>query len=214
MRSRHWIGTVLAAAAAVMTASHLEIPARAAMTRNRLAANRLAANRLAANRLAANRLAANALSSTKLEANTATAEILATEDGRDVYAYLVSCALPDGVSIQAVVPGAADSPYCNNGTCTFPGNMGLADYWVDHKLNPHGQRWVSACVLARVNNFDIAEGISLRGAHDSLTFTSAELQTYTAQEGAFFGNIFTGDAPIDWNACRGEDKAATGPGTG
>ena len=190
---------------------------RAAATHNRLAANRLAANRLAANRLAANRLAANALSSTKLEANLATSEILQTEEGRDVYAYLISCALPEGTSIAAVVPGAADSAYCTNGTCTFQGSMGLADYWVDHKLNPQGQRWVSACVLARVNGYELAEGISLRGPHDSLVVSSVERQIYTEQEGAFFGNVFTADtadAPLDWNACRGEDKAAADPGTG
>src|SRR5687768_211766 len=117
---------------------------RAAVTHNRLASNRLASNRLASNRLASNRLASNALSSTKLEANMAASEILATEDGREVYAYLISCALPAGTSIQAAVPGAADSLYCTDGTCTFHGSMGLADYWVDHKLNPQGQRWVSA----------------------------------------------------------------------
>jgi hypothetical protein len=186
---------------------------RAAETRNRLAANRLAANRLAANRLAANRLAANALSSTRLEANMATAEILATADGRDVYAYLVSCALPADVSIQATIPGAEDA-YCTGGTCTFPGGLGLADYWVDHKLNPEGQRWVTACVLARVNLYEQAEAISLRGAHDSLIPASNERDVFTLEEGAFFGNIFADDAELDWNACRGRDKLAWGPGSG
>jgi len=81
---------------------------------------RFASNRLASNRLASNRLASNALSSTKLAANMASAEILGTADGRDVYAYPVSCALPASVSIQAVIPNAEDSAYCTNGTCTFP----------------------------------------------------------------------------------------------
>jgi hypothetical protein len=186
---------------------------RAAETRNRLAANRLAANRLAANRLAANRLAANALSSTKLEANMATADILATAGGRDVYAYLVSCALPGEVSIQAAVPGAEDA-YCTGGTCTFPGGLGLADYWVDHKLNPEGQRWVTACVLARVNLYEQAEGISLRGAHDSLIPSPTEVGFYTLEEGAFFGNIFSDGTELDWNACRGRDKREWGRGSG
>jgi hypothetical protein len=68
-------------------------------TWNRLAANRLAANRLAANRLAANRLAANSLSSTKLTALNDTADILQSISGRDVYRYIVSCALAEGVTI-------------------------------------------------------------------------------------------------------------------
>lgn len=186
---------------------------RAAVTHNRLAANRLAANRLAANRLAANRLAANALSSTRLEANMATAELLETAEGRDVYAYLVSCALGSEITIQAEVPGANDA-YCTNGTCTFAGGMGLADYWINHKLNPQGQRWITACVLARVNLYEQAEAISLRGPHDSLVPTLVEFQNFTLEEGAFFGNLFSGDAEIDWNACRGKGKFEAGPGTG
>jgi hypothetical protein len=183
------------------------------ISRNKLAANKLAANKLAANKLAANKLGAYALSSTKIEANLAAAEILATADGRDVYAYLVSCALPGNVSIEAAVPGAEDA-YCTNGTCTFPGGLGLADYWVDHKLNPQGQRWVTACVLARVNLYEQAEAISLRGPHDNLVPALNEFESFTLEEGAFFGNVFSDGTEIDWNACRGRDKVQAGRGTG
>src|SRR5689334_17527354 len=78
-----------------------------AKSHNRLAANRLAANRLAANRLAANRLAANSLNG--LVALQDTSQILESEDGREVYSYLTSCALPADTVIHATIPGATDT---------------------------------------------------------------------------------------------------------
>src|SRR5678809_225277 len=90
-----------------------------AETHNRLATNRLATNRIATNRLATNRLATNGLSSSKLVALEETAEILSTSDGRDVYSYVVRCALPESVTISAFVAGAADTaPPDSNYTCS------------------------------------------------------------------------------------------------
>ena len=186
----------------------------ASVTRNRLATNRLATNRLATNRLATNRLATNALSSNRLEADMATADLLATADGRDVYSYLISCALPAEVTIEATIAGAPDSSppdtnyTCAGGRCAFAGSLGLAPDWIDHKLASKDERWVSACMFARVNLYAQAEGISLRGNHPNLTASSAEAEEYPLEEGAFYGNLFRHeDDPIDWNACRGRDQA-------
>jgi hypothetical protein len=213
----------LAAATTLLIACTLEEPtsegttSQAATTHNRLASNRLASNRLASNRLASNRLASNRLASNRLASNSLTAQILQTVEGRDVYSYIISCALPDGMTIEAQVPGAAntdpDDPYtCVNGLCTFAGNLGLAPKWIDHKLDNKGQGWVSACLFARVNAHDTAESISLRGRHQGLTVTLEEMELYTAEEGAFYGNLFIDDpnpnVEPDWNACRGEAKAA------
>jgi hypothetical protein len=191
---------------------------------NRLAGNRLAGNRLAANRLAGNRLAGNSLSSTRLEALEATAEILETEEGRDVYSYIVSCALPAEITIEADVPGAPDTAppattyTCVDEHCTFGGNLGLAPRWANHRLDTKGQHWVSACLFARVNANDTAEAISLRGTNPGLTVTAEEMELYTAEEGAFYGNLFIDDpdpsVPPDWNACRGQAKAACPGDTG
>ena len=189
-----------------------------AESHNRLASNRLASNRLASNRLASNRLASNRLASNRLASNALTAEILESEEGRDVYSYIIGCALPDGVTIEADVPGAEDTlpdaPYtCVNEHCTFYGNLGLAPRWIDHKLDRKGQRWVSACLFARVNALDTAESISMRGRHEGLAVSQAEAELYTLEEGAFYGNLFIDDpdenVPPDWFACRGEDKAAS-----
>jgi len=56
-----------------------------------------------------NKLASNALSSTRLEAELAPAVMLSTPDGRDVYSYIVGCALPGSMTIEATVPGVPDS---------------------------------------------------------------------------------------------------------
>src|SRR5215472_1301088 len=55
--------------------------------------NRLASNRLASNRLASNALAGEKLATVRLQANSDTAELLGTADGREVYSYIISCAL-------------------------------------------------------------------------------------------------------------------------
>jgi len=190
---------------------------QAVKSMNRLAANRLAANRLAANRLAANRLAANSLTSTRLVALEETSQILETPAGRDVYSYIVSCALPEGVTIEATVPTAANTTggeayTCVDHVCTFAGGLGLASRWIDHRLDRRGQGWVSACLFSRVNANDTAEAISLRGRNEGLAISEDEAALYTVEEGAFYGNVFIDDpdpaVPPDWNACRGEGQAS------
>lgn len=165
----------------------------------RLASNRLASNRLASNRLASNRLASNALATQGLQAHDAAAELLATPEGREVFGYIVSCALPPDVTITATVD---DVPY------EFPGSLGLAPRWLEKKLNKKGQRWVSACLLARVNRFETAEAVSLRGDHEGLGVSLDEAEIYSVQEGAFYGQLFDDDGDIQWFACRGEGQAS------
>src|SRR5690606_19645510 len=92
-------------------------------------------------------------------------------------------------------------------------------YWADRKLDKKGKGWVSACLFSRVSATGIAELISMRGDHRGLAVTPDEAADYTLQEGAFYGNLFVDDpdpsVPPDWNACRGEDKAACmGAGSG
>ncbi len=177
--------------------------------------NRLAGNRLAGNRLAGNRLAGNSLSSTRLVALAETADMLNSFDGREVYSYMVSCALPFPMTIEADVPGVEDTAppdtnyTCVGGHCTFEGQLGLAPEWIDKKLSLAGKGWISACLFARVNKFVTAEEISLRGRNMALSVTTEEASTYSIQEGGFFGNIFdNGKGEPDWYACRGEGQAA------
>jgi hypothetical protein len=188
-------------------------------THNRLATNRLATNRLATNRLATNRLATNSLS--QLIANPETSGILDTEEGREVYSYVVSCALPVDTNILAYVPGAADSApdanyTCVRGNCTFYGALNLAPSWLDQRLNKKGKAWISACLFARVNVHETAEAISLRGSNPGLAVTVDEAELYPIEEGAFYGNVFLDDPDPnvlpEWYACRGEHEAISEDG--
>jgi hypothetical protein len=169
-------------------------------TMNKLAGNKLAGNKLAGNKLAGNKLAGNKLAGNKLQLNaTGASDLLSTADGREVLTYVVSCAVPDGIVLEATVNGT---------TYDFPGLLGLAPDWLGHKLDHHGQGWVSACLFARVNAHDTAEEISLRGPHPTLVVSEDEAALYTVEEGAFYGNWFTkDDEPVNWNACRGRDQA-------
>ena len=198
---------MVALAAAVLLTCYASYAkeARNRLAANRLAANRLAANRLAANRLAANRLAGEKLASVRLQSNPDTAAMLNTADGREVYSYIVSCALGQGTTIEADIPDAEDTaPHdtiysCKNGHCVFQGSVGLAEHWIDRPLNRNGQRWITACLLARVNHFGVTEIISMRGTASALSVSPEEAEQYSLQEGAFYGNIFGDetDAPLD-----------------
>lgn len=210
----------LLAVVGIVAAGLASAPSHAVVTHNRLATNRLSTNRLSTNRLATNRLSTNRLSTNGLGggvlgADPSAQELLATPDGRDLYSYIVGCALPAGTDIQATIPGVPDtdpganlSYTCASGQCVFSGAIGLAPRWAEHKLSRSGQGWVSACLLARVNAHDTVEPISMRGKHAALAVGPSEASEFPLQEGAFYGNVFTPDSePIDWHACRGQDQA-------
>jgi hypothetical protein len=189
--------------------------AQNAETHNRIATNRIATNRIATNRIATNQLAGSALSRNRLEVKMPEAsDLLSTADGRTVYSYLVSCAVPSNITLEADLPGVPDTgpddPYtCVNGHCVFSGSIGIAPEWLKHRLDHKGAEWVSSCMFARCNAHDTSEAISMRGESDALTVSSDEQMLYTVEEGAFYGNMFVDDSePIAWYACEGEGQAS------
>jgi hypothetical protein len=122
-------------------------------------------------------------------------KLLSTEDGREVFSFVVSCALPGNVTLEADVDGT---------TFEFNGELGLAPEWMTSSLDSVGQGWVSACIFARVNAADVAVPISVRGANLALATDADERSVWSVEEGAFYGNLFTPlDQPILWIACRG-----------
>lgn len=156
---------------------------------NRLASNRLASNRLASNRLASNSLGAAALSSGSL---------IETEEGRDVFSYIVSCALPSGESVT--VQDSAGTSY------TFGGLIGLAPAWATTTPTVSDRRWVTACVLARTNYYGVPVEISMRGSASALATDAAEESAFSAAEGAFYGDLFD-DQAQSWYACGASTTA-------
>ena len=168
---------------------------------NRIAVNRIAVNRIAVNRIAVNRIAVNRIAVNRLSVNLVTAkDLLATEDGRELFSLIVSCALPDTITLVATVDGQ---------DFEFSGELGLARQWIYGRLDHVGQRWVSACMFARVNAHELAIPISMRGPTRELAVDDDERATWTLEEGAFFGNVFGPlNQPIQWFACQGKDQAA------
>jgi hypothetical protein len=153
---------------------------------NGLAANGLAANGLAANGLAANGLAANGLAANGLAANGLAANGLADPAAHNFMEYVVSCALPAGHSVTYTSAGVS---------YTFAGGIGIAPSWEHQKCDGSCQRWVSACVLARLNKLGVHRQISIRGANDALAITAHETQDFPVREATYYGNLFQVEQP-------------------
>ena len=148
------------------------------------------ANRLAVNRLAVNRLAVNGMAEASADAEALAAE----EGGLELLSYMVSCALPEGDSLS--VAGEV-----------LHGSLGLAPEWLDTGLDVSGRRWLTACLLARVNYFGVEVRLSLRGAHDALVTSSEEASAYSLYEGAFWGDLFGGET-AQKTSCASSLKAS------
>jgi hypothetical protein len=106
----------------------------------------------------------------------------------------VSCALPPSATVDFTVQGVNYS---------FPGELGLTPKWgiPGGTCGETCQRWVSACVLARIDYLGEKVNISLRGPHANLATTPAEAAAYTLREGVYYGNIFGAPAEQERYAC-------------
>ncbi len=183
------------------------------LSANGLSANGLSANGLSANGLSANGLSANGLSANGLSANGLTAAgflgngstVLTDPLTQQFLAYVVSCALNDQQSLTFTV---------GTTTYTFPGGLGLAPQWGAAHGSCDGscQRWVSACVLARVDAAGVHREISVRGPSLALLPTWSELLQYTQREATYFGNLFIPGQPryLCLSPGQTEDERACG----
>jgi hypothetical protein len=156
---------------------------------NGLAMNGLAMNGLAMNGLAMNGLAMNGLAMNGLAMNGLTDASLADPQTQQFLKYLVSCALGPQQSLTWTTAGGT--------TYTFPGQLGLAPQWAGTAGSCDGscQRWVSACLLARVDAAGIDREISIRGPNLALIPSAREISQYTQKEATYFGNLFIPGQP-------------------
>ncbi|HEY4178975.1 MAG TPA: hypothetical protein VGM90_19145 [Kofleriaceae bacterium] len=194
---------ISAAAACTTDEENLSSSSHSVVVDNRISFNRISFNRISFNRISFNRISFN-----RIINFDAASPLLDTPEDRELFSFIVSCAIPSGVTLTAHNPNT-------NEDFTFFGEVGLAPAWQDRGLNPSERRWVTACLLARVNNNDVSVQISMRGPHDELTADATEKATYSLEEGAFFGDVFTtttGD--IQAYACRGRGQAAGEPTSG
>lgn len=194
----------LLAIAAILS---FETPTSAKLAANKLAANKLsplsaASNSAAASKLAGSRLAIGQSGQDLYSLNAESASgFLASDDGREVLSFVVSCALPVEATVTTTLP---------DGTrYEFLGELGLAPEWLDHPLKKAGRGWVSACLFARLNNHDVPLPISFRGPQQGLATVPEELANWPLEEGAFYGDYFVAPGEqVQWIACRGRDQAA------
>jgi hypothetical protein len=116
-----------------------------ALNANALNANGLTIAALNAGTLAANPLAPGAVDPGVLAAvqDPSMNGVLA----RQLLAYTVSCAL----DVTGSFSFSWTDAYGVEHDETYPGLLGLATYWASGPLDPPGRRWVSACLISRVN---------------------------------------------------------------
>jgi hypothetical protein len=173
--------------------------ARSALVNN----NALNANALNANALNANGLSGAALLSPSMlaagpltfgalgaDAVAALEDTTAAGDlSRQLAAYTASCALAPTQSFDFSWVDATGTTQEES----YPGLLGLATDWAGAPLiSAVEQAWVSACLISRVNYLGVTVMLSSRGWFPGLDHAPAsELGSYTMQEGAFFGNVFT-----------------------
>jgi hypothetical protein len=153
------------------------------LTHNSLTHNSLTHNALTSSALTSNALTSSALTSSALASSALTSNALEDPLARELMKYIVSCALPQDAEIDLTVDGV---------DYAFPGGTGLAPRWGQPggSCGESCRRWVSACVLARVDYLGVSLPISIRGARRQLASTAEERSDFPNREATYFGDIF------------------------
>jgi hypothetical protein len=125
-------------------------------------------------------------------------EWLASSQKRSLLGFITECALKKD---QFLITES------ENFTFEFYGRLGIAPSWngFSNSLTETEQRWVSSCVLARVNYFGTPVPFNLRTVAKSGLYTpvtEAELDEFPYYEGGYFGNIF--HSPQKKYVCQGD----------
>jgi hypothetical protein len=201
------VATVVAGGCDAPEAPDLEQPGQALSSANGLAFNGLAFNGLAFNGLAFNGLAFNGLafnglafngmSFNGLSFNGLSFNGLANPTAQEFVKYLVGCALPEGDALEYSIDGKLYS---------FAGAIGLAPEWKTQACDETCQRWMTSCLLARLNKQGQTRPISLRGEHKALTVVPQEMKDYPVREATYYGNIFA--APEKIFVCHAPEASA------
>jgi hypothetical protein len=151
------------------------------ITLNGITLNGITLNGITLNGLVLNGIALNGIALNGIALNGIALNGLADPTVHTFASYLVGCALPEGETVSYRIDGTE---------YTFGGDLGLAPEWKWHACGEHCQRWVSACLLARVNKKGEHVQISMRGENPGLALEPRELQDYQMVEGAYYGNLF------------------------
>jgi len=186
--------------ASLLLASCAQAPTESRVTANAIGLSGHEASQIISNRDFARTIMVQPLADAQSRISPATAALLADGSAREVFSHFVACALPGDVTLVATI---------DNVDLEFFGDHGLAPQWRTSPLNLVGQRWVSACMFAKLNGQDLHVPLSLRGPNLGLALLEAEAEVFTLEDSAYYGNLFVPqDQDIQWYTCRGRDLAA------
>jgi hypothetical protein len=129
-------------------------------------------------------------------------EMTATQLQSMLLKYAARCALREDQELEGPPDDKGRRP-------RFPGSLGIAPEWMNGTCDRDCQEKVSSCLIALSNRTGKHVQLSLLSSAPAMVKTAKSLyasesdRAYPHQEGAFFGNVFSGEA----YACRGRDAA-------
>jgi hypothetical protein len=106
-------------------------------------------------------------------------------DCREVLRSAVECALTQDQSVRDPVTGEL-----------YTGWWGLAPSWLGEPLNVQGRRYVTACMVQRLNYYGTSVPILLEGPHPAITQSVTYAPEYPIEESTVFGDLFSSKTPL------------------
>ena len=104
---------------------------------------------------------------------------------REVVQYAVECALNPAQSVTDPVNGM-----------TYTGHWSLADTWYSEALSYDGKRWVTACMLQRLNVDGDNVEVLMEANHPRMYQSAVNDAVYTFEESSAYGNLFDSRATL------------------
>lgn len=104
---------------------------------------------------------------------------------RQVLRSAIACALTPDQSVRDPVTGES-----------YSGWWGLSPSWVGGALEPAGRRYVTACMVQRLNYYETSVPILLEGPHPAIARGTSFDSMYPILESTAFGDLFSSTTPL------------------
>ncbi|PTL82891.1 hypothetical protein [Vitiosangium sp. GDMCC 1.1324] len=104
---------------------------------------------------------------------------------RSVLRSAVECALTREQSVRDPVTGEL-----------YTGWWGLAPSWLGNVLDTQGRRYVTACMVQRLNYYGTSVPILFEGLHSAIARNPAYDSEYPIEESTVFGDLFSSTTPL------------------
>lgn len=104
----------------------------------------------------------------------------------DAVKYAVQCGLGDDTTVKNPKNGAS-----------YTGVVGLAPDWKSRALNQDERRWVTACMVQRLNALGLTAKILLEGNRSPLHENTSQDAEYPYEEATAFGDLFSSNVNLN-----------------